>query len=286
MSEFNTKIKENNVSPEFKPVDENVFTKESLNQQEFTSQEESSEQPKLSSTPEERAKKTNHALSMLSGGLVTIIASVAVGVTTMLNVNMSAEFKKVEFADGKINYEVAVSEMTEKEALTAYLYDSENHVINTIVLVDEDNDGIITGEIDLNKEELETKLSETKDGVLSYRLTLKGTVGLDVERSFDSYVCEIANAEAKFEDVTGECHCSIDGYYYFQMNFTDPFGLFTEFKATITDSLGNVVECNFTDNLHEQQRIYVSNLRGNKGILKITYLADGKEQTISIDITI
>ena len=175
--------------------------------------------------------------------------------------------------------------MTEKETLTAYLYRGENK-IDEISLVDEDGDGNIAGSFILNEEELsqiEQVTSANENASILYRIDLKGVVGLNVERAFDSYVVKINKMISVFESVDTECRCGVDGNFYFTMNYTDNGGQFSDFVAYIEDNFGNRSECVFAiDNeggYHNEQKIYVLGLSGSTGKLTIEYKINGSEET-------
>ena len=72
---------------------------------------------------EAEAKRTNAQASrarmmrVLTGAFVTAGAAAAFGVTTLINVSMSADFLKAEYQDGHISYEINVKDMTNKQTL-------------------------------------------------------------------------------------------------------------------------------------------------------------------------
>ena len=107
-----------------------------------------------------------------------------------------------------------------------------------------------------------------------------------IRDSFDRYRLEISSLTSVFNLVTHRCNCSEDGYYYFKMDFVDDYGLFTDFNAYIIDAGGNEFKCELSDNLHEEQKIYVRTARGGKGKLIIEYLANGEKQVIELEIVI
>lgn len=272
---------------EFVPVNDNAAVLEGALDSEFQPAGEFADQQEQSTQSRGRTSR-QQALSALSGGLAATIAAVAVGITGLLNVGMNAKFVDdgTRFSDGNIQYEITVNDMTDKETLSAYFYDGDD-LVEVIPLTDEDGDGHISGTIALDSAAIEQKLGQSDNATITYRLTLKGMVGLNVERTFDSYVLKIDEIHSKFEQVSGYCRCAVDGYYHFTMDFEDDKGIFTDFSAYIIDSFNNRVDCKFTDNLHEEQKIYIGNtLKGSSATLYITYLADGEEQIIQEDISI
>ena len=268
-SEFNSQvesktIKENIFALENKPVSENIPVKENLE----TVGQTNTKSKSL------RKEKQNKALSVMSAGLVGAVGTVVFGMTNLVNVKMNADFKEVEARDGVIAYSINVQDMSEKEKLTLYPQ-KDNVKLEAIPLVDEDGDGLIQGEIKIDVDYISEHISDRE---VVYTLQLKGVVGLGVERSFDEYQVKFENVlVSKFDSVEGECRCSIDGYYHFTMNFVDDKGLFTDFEAYIEDDFKNRSTCTFTNNLHEEQKIFVETLNGSHGKLVIKYNAEGVE---------
>ena len=285
--EFNNLQKEVNQSNEFVNIKDNPSIKENITAPEQVNAPEYTDPVDDTPVSPEKRKfdqdKKNHALTMLTGGLTATIAGIVLGLTTMLNVKMSAEFDHVDYADGNISYQVNVKDMTEKETLTAYVYE-ENELIETIDLVDEDGDGIIEGNYEISPEHVKELLANDNDNSVSYRFTLKGIVGLNVSRDFDSYVLRIDQIVSEFRDVDYWCTCGKDGYYNFQMNFTDDNNIFTDFEAYIDDNFGGRSYCEFNEDLHSAQHIYVLDLQGASGILTITYYADGELQVVTQEV--
>ena len=234
-------------------------------------------------------------LSILSAGLVGVVSLALVGVTSLVNVKMKAKFdeNKVAYEEGKISYSLSVKDMTEKETLAIYVT-RDGKKLEKIDLVDDDKDGLIEGKIDVDKAYIEEKFSSGKTENIQYKLDLKGIVGLDVERHFDSVKVNIDQIVSNFYYVEGHCNCGVDGYYYFTMVFEDLEHIFSDFKAYIVDdyyseSLSDeekakhIAYCKFSDNLYEEQKIYVKDLGTSHGKLVIKYRADdniieGKDQ--------
>jgi len=254
-----------------------------LNQDFKEAEDVPEENPDTGTEVKTEKKKTN--LSFMSMGTVAVISSALIGITSLINVAMTASFTEVKNEDSKIQYSVETENFTDEESLSIYLLE-DGKQIQIIELKDEDKDGIIQGEIPLDGASVAEKVSKSGTGKLSYRLTLKGVVGLEVEREFDSYLVEIQNVNSKFNKVEGECFCSRDGTYHFTMDFEDDMGIFTDFKAEIKDTFGNASQCIFTDNLHELQKINVCDLKGSTATLIITFMAKGELQTVTLDITI
>ena len=272
----------NKIAPEANPQTENKFVKENITvsenkfAKENISVQENLDVAKKPTTKKFEQKKKNRALSVLSASMVGTIALVLTTMTSLVNVKMKAEFNEVNYVDGKLEYSIKVADMTEKETLTIYPK-RDNKIMEAISLVDDDADGIIEGEIELDKEYIANQLNSGENVNIKYVLDLKGVVGLNVERAFDRWVIRIDKLTSKFEDIEYHCECGVDGYFYFTMNFEDDNDIFTDFEAYIEDSLGNRADCKFSDNLHDEQRIYVDNLETSAGKLVIKYKANGVE---------
>lgn len=256
----NKLAKENFSAQEMRPVSENIEAKENLD---------------TVGKPKHIKKAKKKRLSILSAGLVGIVSFALIGVTSLFNVKMKAEFdeKKVVYEDGKISYSLSVKEMTEKETLSIYVT-RDNIKLEKIELVDEDGDGLIQGKIDVDKNYLEEKFSSGKNEQVKYKLDLKGVVGLEVERYFDSVTVNIEQVVSAFYYVEGHCNCGVDGYYYFTMVFEDFDHIFSNFEAYIVDDYGNKATCTFSDNYYDEQKIYVHDLVSSHGKLVIKYMAD------------
>ena len=278
--EFNPQIENKSTrelffASENKTVNENVVAKENI---EFDGK---------SLRKTDKTKSRNKAISVLTSSLVGVVGLVVAGMTNMVNIKFKAKFNDVEYRDGQIHYSINVKDMTEKENLT--IYQSRDTIkLEPVSLVDEDGDGTITGAIDVDKEYIEKQFENKDNARVRYVLDLRGMVGLDVERLFDRYVVKIDKFTSNFEDVEGYCNCGVDGYYYYTMHFEDDGGLFTNFKAYIVDDFyesaseadksKHISYCTFSDNLHEEQRIFVLDLQGSRGTLVIEYTKDGVEQ--------
>lgn len=269
----------NRNAPEFasqsenKIVKENLFVKENQTVSENVEAKENLDTVGKKRAANKKAKKQR--LSVLSAGLVGVVSFALIGVTSLVNVKMKAEFeeKKVGYEDGKISYSLNVKEMTEKETLSIYVI-RDNVNLEKIELHDEDGDGLIEGKIDVDKTYIDEKFSSGKAEEVQYKLDLKGVVGLNVERYFDSVTVNIDQVVSNFYYVEGHCNCGKDGYYYFTMVFEDLEHIFHDFIAYIVDDNGNKADCTFSDNLYDEQRIYVADMTSSHGKLVIKYMAD------------
>ena len=287
----NRKVPEINSQVENKVANENYFASENQIALENVEAKENLDTVGKVKQPNKNKKKN---LSVLSAGLVGIVSMALIGVTSLVNVKMKAQFddEKVVYEEGKISYSLNVKEMTEKETLSIYVT-RDGKKLEKIELVDEDKDGLIEGKIDVDKTYIEEKFSSGKNEKIEYKLDLKGVVGLDVERYFDSVKVNIDQFVSEFYYVEGHCNCGVDGYYYFTMVFEDFGHIFSDFKAYIIDDEYDIVSdqekekhiayCKFSDNLFEEQKIYVADLATSHGKLVIKYRADdnvveGKDQ--------
>ena len=288
----------NRKAPEFerqvenKTVNENLFVAENKTFNENVRVKENIEFDGKSLKKPGKIKARNKALSVLTTSLVGVVGLVVAGMTNLINIKLKAEFDKVEYQDGRINYAINVENLTEKEYLVIYP-ERDGKKLDGIKLVDEDGDGYIAGSFDVDIDYIQ-KQQELFDNVsVKYVVNLRGLVGLDVERLFDRYVVRIDQFTSEFEDVEGYCNCGVDGYYYFKMNFKDDGGLFSNFEAYIIDDFydendvtgekeKHIAYCTFSDNLHDEQKIFVLDLQGSRGTLVIKYNKEGVEEKITV----
>jgi len=280
MPELNKIVQENEIQQENQFIRDNEPFKEMSAQSEFSSSGNENNQMNEQEVVEKPKSKKNF-LSSLSSGVITVVAAATVGITTLLNVSLNAKFNDelTKYDDGKIQYSIDVSNLTDKETLRLYFYE-DKELIDTIILVDEENDGIIDGEIQVDTNAIQNKLDQGDNVRIEYRLDLKGDVGLNVERSFDSYVFRIDKFYSSIDSVDMWCQCNVDGCYHFQINFSDPLGKFTNFEAWIEDEKGNIAKCEFSDDLHAEQKIFVGNMTTSRCKLYIKYIENGEETYI------
>ena len=292
----NRKAPEFNKQVENKVTSENLFAAENKTVSENIKVKENIEFDGKSLKKPGKTKARNKAISVLTTSLVGVVGLVVAGMTNMINIKLNAEFDKVEYQDGKINYAINVSNITEKEYLIIYP-ERDGKKLDGIKLIDEDDDGYIEGSFDVDLEYIQKQQEMFDNVTVKYVVNLRGLVGLDVERLFDRYVVRIDKLTSEFEDVEGYCNCGVDGYYYFKMNFNDDGGLFSNFEAYIIDDFydendvtgekeNHIAYCTFSDNLHDEQRIFVLNLQGSRGKLVIKYNKEGVEDKITVETPI
>ena len=280
MPELNKQILESESYKEQLDTLENAPVPEIVSQNEFSAVQDENNQAPEQLAPE-RPKNKKSFLATLSTSLVVVVAAAVVGITNLLNVNLNATFNDelTKYVDGKIQYSIDVNDLTEKETLRLYLYEDQE-LIESFTLIDEENDGIIDGEIHVDKEKIQAKLDQADNVRVEYRLDLKGEVGLNVERSFDSYVFQIDKFYSSIDSVDMWCQCSVDGCYHFLINYSDPLDKFTNFEAWIEDEKNNIAICEFSDDLHAEQKIFVGNMATSRCQLFIKYLENGEETFI------
>lgn len=280
----NKLYKENLSYAENKVVKENVFAKENL---EFADK---------SLRKTDKTKARSRAISVMTSSLIGVIGLVVVGMTNLVNIKFKSNFDKVEYRDGHIFYDVSIKDMTEKEYLTLYVY-RDTKQVKTIEVIDEDGDGRVSGSFDVDKDYIKQQEELYKGNFkVAYDLDLKGMIGLDVERLFERWTVEIKEFSSYFNEVTGHCSCGEDGYYHFTMDYSDDGELFTNFKAYIYDAFylessdeekeKHIAYCDFTENPHEEQKIFVLNLRGSQATLVVEYTKDGDTQPTKVEMPI
>ena len=288
----NRRISEFNAQSENRVTRETVFAAENKSAQENVSIKENLEFDGKSSRKTDKIKSRNKALSVMTSSLVGVIGLVVAGMTNLVNIKYKADFEKVKYVDGEIQYSINVKELTTKENLTIY-QSRDTKKLNPIVYKNIDmKEGVIEGVIPVDQDYIQRQLASSDNVSIKYVLELRGLVGLDVERLFDRWVIRIDKFTSEFKDITGYCNCGVDGYYYFTMNFTDDGGLFSNFEAYIIDDFyetaseqekeKHIAYCTLSENLHDEQRIFVLDLQGSRGTLVIRYNKDGVEEKIEV----
>ena len=288
----NRRISEFNAQSENRVTRETVFAAENKSAQENVSIKENLEFDGKSSRKTDKIKSRNKALSIMTSSLVGVIGLVVAGMTNLVNIKYKADFEKVKYVDGEIQYSINVKELTSKENLTIY-QSRDTKKLDPIVYKNIDmKEGVIEGVIPVDQDYIQRQLASGDNVSIKYVLELRGLVGLDVERLFDRWVVRIDKFTSEFKDITGYCNCGVDGYYYFTMNFTDDGGLFSNFEAYIIDDFyetaseqekeKHIAYCTLSENLHDEQRIFVLDLQGSRGTLVIRYNKDGVEEKIEV----
>ena len=288
----NRRISEFNAQSENRVTRETVFAAENKSAQENVSIKENLEFDGKSSRKTDKIKSRNKALSVMTSSLVGVIGLVVAGMTNLVNIKYKADFEKVKYVDGEIQYSINVKELTSKENLTIY-QSRDTKKLDPIVYKNIDmKEGVIEGVIPVDQDYIQRQLASSDNVSIKYVLELRGLVGLDVERLFDRWVVRIDKFTSEFKDITGYCNCGVDGYYYFTMNFTDDGGLFSNFEAYIIDDFyetaseqekeKHIAYCTLSENLHDEQRIFVLDLQGSRGTLVIRYNKDGVDEKIEV----
>ena len=288
----NRKILEFNAQSENKVTRETVFAAENKSAKENVSVKENLEFDGKSSRKTDKIKSRNKALSIMTSSLVGVIGLVVAGMTNLVNIKYHADFEKVKYVDGEIQYSINVKDLTAKENLTIY-QSRDTKKLDPIRYEKLDmKEGVIEGIIPVDQDYIQRQLEASDNVTIKYVLELRGLVGLDVERLFDRWVVRIDKFTSTFDSVEGYCNCGVDGYYYFTMNFEDDGGLFSNFEAYIIDDFyesareeeksKHIAYCEFSENLHEEQRIFVLDLQGSRGTLVIKYNKDGVEEKLEV----
>lgn len=283
LNEF-TPIKENEVAKENIAAKENITAKENVEAKEFTDPiaENSKEQAEIEKAKKDKKTKT---LSLMTGSLTAIVGAVIIGMTNYMNVRMNLSFSKFEYVDSTINYEIKVDDMTAKETIKLYVYEENVLVDNKPIeyVFDDVDEGKITATFTVDPEHIKDLLTKDPDHSIAYRFDLKGIVGLNVERAFDSYVLKIDEVKSEFDigNIDYWCSCGVDHCYNFWMHFSDDFGKYSDFEAFIEDEFGNISYCEWTDNIHDAQKINVLNMVGSAATLTISFQVEGEaERTV------
>ena len=277
-----TNINEENQTIEFNPSLDNVenFEIAAIDEVALVNEAANDEQESKDNSRETRKKRD--ISSFMSSTLTAAVASVVVGVTTLLNVNMNASMavSDYDFPTGNLAYSIEIENMSENESLSLYLY-KDGELIEEREIVDEGNDGIEEGFFVLDKESIDRNLEENTNYKTEYEMKLIGVVGLDVEREFDSYKTVIEKHTAEIYGVSMECKCAIDGYFHFQIDYDDPMDALTDFEAYIIGDNGTVrSDCVFTEDYHEEQKIYVSNIIESNAQIYISYVERGTGERV------
>ena len=297
----NKKGQEFNSQVENKVAHENVFAAENKTVKENINVKENIEFDGKSHRKIEKTKARNKAISVLTTSLVGVVGIVVAGMTNLVNIKLKAKFIKddFEYRDGKVAFTIEVQNLTEKEYIIVYPEQDSKKLDSVKYTVDDVKDGLIHGTIDAQPDYIQKQLAGEEDAAVTYKLNLRGMVGLDVERLFDSGGVRIENiVESKFETIEGYCNCAVDGYYHFTLTFDDDLGNFSNFKAYIYDSIYEELESQITENSskdkidsiraeqekhisrladdpnrnwHEKQKIFVLDLQGSKGTLVIEF---------------
>ena len=280
----NSFFKENELEKENQVFKENVPAKENTEAKEYSDSNLSyEEQVKKSKIDQNKKKK---ALGILTGSLTAIIAGTVFGMTNYLNVKMTANISNFVYEDSKVSCLINVQDMTDKETLNMYVYEDNNLVDGgkNIYKVDDFVENKLPFVYLIDPDHIKELLKTAPNKQVIYRFDLKGVVGLNVEREYDSYILKIDEVKQSEEiKVTGECTCSIDHCYNFTLDFVDSYNLYYDFEAYIEDSFGNTSYCSWENDVHETQKINVLDLVGSKATLHISYSCKGQEERIKID---
>ncbi len=210
--------------------------------------------PAESASPEEVPvrKKTKRGGATGLAGLLLAAAVLTVGAVGMSAPKASAELAAT-VTDTAVRYEVVV----EGEGLSVVLYNDFTH--RSAALEESVCRGEFTG--------LRPNVRYT---VAVVQRTAFGERTLSSQRVVTAAEPVLLT---EWRGITHECTCDVDGYFHFQMDLIDENHYFSDFTATLTDAMGTVSACVFTEDPTAEQRIDVAlhgGLRGNRAEFVVT----------------
>ena len=157
----NRKISEFNAQSENRVTRETVFAAENKSAQENVSIKENLEFDGKSSRKTDKIKSRNKALSVMTSSLVGVIGLVVAGMTNLVNIKYKADFEKVKYVDGEIQYSINVKELTSKENLTIY-QSRDTKKLDSIVYKNIDmKEGVIEGVIPVDQDYIQRQLASS-----------------------------------------------------------------------------------------------------------------------------
>lgn len=197
----------------------------------------------------QRQNKVSTLSRLISGFVaVTAVVVVAVSVGIIETSGSSAEIVKASASDTTVTYEVSVEE---GDDLNVVLYNDFTRRENALAY------GTNTGEFDDLKPGMSYTIAVVEQSAFGERTVTKMSVKTDL--------LPPPKPVSVWNGITHECTCSVDGYFHFTMDFEDENGYFTDFEASLTDDFGNISHCEFSEDLHGDQRIDVTLKAGLKG---------------------
>lgn len=215
------------------------------------------------SSSSEKTGKRLHAAELgatsaktLSTAVAAVAGSVVVGASvlpSLFSQKPTAQFLSLEATAREIFYEVD-TENDEGLELILVVSDGEFQVKKRL---DED---FTEGEIeDLKPNRTYTVSVMNGDDVL-LTTTLKTEKGVQEVR-----------------ELTWECRCAVDGYFYLQMSYLDEAEEWTNFRATLEDGYGNAAECLWGGEEETRLDVEGARLRGESATLVIeAWVQDGE----------
>lgn len=237
----------------------------------------------------ERIKKDAAAGGKLATGaaVVGVASLIVIGTSGLVNINMDGKIENLLFQDNHVVYEVNVSDMEKGNTMYFEIYEgTASNAISTKEIISDVTEpltDVVSGVLDVDDLNIQEKL-KTEDS-LKYTFRLCGNTGL-VNRTYDSWILEINEYESIFRTVSYMSDYGNSGTFVFEMDFSDDYGIFTDFEAYIKDSEGTVRYCTFKENLHEQQSIFILDLAGGEAYFELSFNSNGTKETYGYKVLI
>lgn len=223
-----------------------------------------------------------------TGAAVVGVASlIVIGTSGLVNIDMDGSIESLLFQDNQIVYNVNVSDV--EKGNTMYFEISEGKskkVISTKEIlsdVKESLTGEIKGQFDISDLNIEEKLKENES--LTYTFHLCGNTGI-VNRTYDSYILEINEYTSEFRSISYQSDYANSGNFLFWLDFTDSYGIFTDFSAYLIAADNTKRDCTFTENLHDTQSIFILDLVGGEATFTVSFMNNGKEEVYTYEVLI
>ena len=218
---------------------------------------------------------------LATGAAVVGVASlIVIGTSGLVNINMDGKIESLTFVDNQIIYEVDVSDVEKGNTMYFEIYEGKSSKVSLTkeILRDvkESLTGKISGSFGVSELNIGEKLKTEES--LSYTFHLCGNTGL-VNRTYHSFVLEINSFESIFKSISYRSDYANTGTFKFLMDFKDDYGIFTDFNAYIKDADGKIRNCDFTDNLHEEQSILILDMAGGEAYFEVSFNSNGTKET-------
>lgn len=284
--EINKQPEEFKGSKEYnKDPKEEVFAKEYVS----TNEVDSVNKEYATSKKVERIKKDAQAGGKLATGaaVVGVASLIVIGTSGLVNINMDGKIESLTFQDNKIVYEVNVEDVEKGNTMYFEIYEGKSSKVSLTkeILTDvkEPLTGKISGAFEVDELKIGDKLKTEES--LSYTFHLCGNTGL-VNRTYHSFVLEINSFESIFRSVSYRSDYANSGTFKFLMDFSDDYGIFTDFEASLKDSDGKIKKCLFTDNLHDEQSISILDMAGGDAYFELSFNSNGTKETYGYEVLI
>ena len=220
-----------------------------------------------------------------TGAAVIGVASlIVIGTSGLVNIDMDGKINDLLFQDNKIVYDINVSDVEKGNTMYFEIYEenaSKPLTTKEIISdVKESLNGEVKGTLDLDDLKIDEKLKDKES--ISYTFHLCGNTGL-VNRTYDSKVVKIEEFKSEFRSISYKSDYSNSGNFIFWLDFKDDYGIFEDFSAFLVDSNGVRRDCIFTDNLHEEQTIFILDLAAGPAHFEVSFKSNKEEQVIAYD---